>query len=140
MFWSTEVGGTAACPQCGSRLEAEHHTYVLLVREGGNFDSFVAGNDDGHFCPACPTVVLDHEAFSRFASLGTGLDRGDFLVPGLVDLEAVPEDKRHVPLGEDDNPIPLVQFTNYRAPRSRSARARRRRQKLRRDRRKRKRT
>jgi len=27
-------------------------------------------------------------------------------------MNATPEDKRDVPLGSDDNPIPLVKFTN----------------------------
>jgi hypothetical protein len=39
-------------------------------------------------------------------------DTGEELaVMGIVDLDAVPEDKHDVPLGEEDNPIPLVEFT-----------------------------
>jgi hypothetical protein len=44
-------------------------------------------------------------------SLGHDTD-AEFTVLGLVDLEAVPEDKRSLPFGGDDNPIPLVKFTN----------------------------
>ncbi len=36
----------------------------------------------------------------------------EFVVMGIVDLDAVPEEKRDLPLGEEDNPIPLVEFTN----------------------------
>ena len=36
-----------------------------------------------------------------------------FTVAGIVDLDSIPEDKRNKPLGDDDNPIPLVSFTNY---------------------------
>jgi hypothetical protein len=32
------------------------------------------------------------------------------VVLGFVNMDAVPEDKRHLPLGEDDNPIPIVEF------------------------------
>ena len=36
----------------------------------------------------------------------------EFAVLGVVDLEAMPPGKEDIPLGDDDNPIPLVQFTN----------------------------
>lgn len=44
-------------------------------------------------------------------SLGHDTD-AEFTVLGLVDLESIPEDKRSLPLGGDDNPIPLVKITN----------------------------
>jgi hypothetical protein len=31
---------------------------------------------------------------------------------GIVDLEAVPEEKKDIPFDEEDNPLPLVEFTN----------------------------
>jgi len=112
MFWSSEVGGTSTCPECDSPLEAEHHGYVMMVRESGDLRPFIVGNKDGHFCPACPTVVLDSEEFKRHVSVVATTRRTEYLVLGLVDFEAIPEDKRDVPLGEDDNPVPLVEFTN----------------------------
>jgi len=36
----------------------------------------------------------------------------EFALLGIVDLDAIPEDKRDLPLGDDDNPIPLVEFTS----------------------------
>ncbi|MCD6289568.1 MAG: hypothetical protein J7M34_03625 [Anaerolineae bacterium] len=40
-------------------------------------------------------------------------DVGDeLLIAGIVDLDAIPEEKRYLPLGDEDNPIPLVEFTN----------------------------
>ena len=38
----------------------------------------------------------------------------EFAVMGIVDLDAVPAEKRHLPLGEDDNPIHLIEFANVR--------------------------
>ena len=35
-----------------------------------------------------------------------------YAVLGLVDLEAVPDEKRHLPFDEETNPIPLVEFAN----------------------------
>jgi hypothetical protein len=57
-------------------------------------------------------VVLDHRRFSDFARLGLGSDipGGEFAVLGLVDLDAIPNDKKHLSLGDEGNPIPLVQF------------------------------
>ena len=112
MFWSTDVGGTSVCPECGARLTQEYHSYMMAVRHHGDVQPFAVGNDCGYFCPACPTVVLDHDEFGRFASLAARLPKGDFVVLGLIDLDAIPPDKANVPLGEDDNPIPLVKFTN----------------------------
>ncbi len=40
----------------------------------------------------------------------------EFTVLGVIDLDAIPEEKRHLPLGDDDNPIPLVRFTNISKP------------------------
>jgi hypothetical protein len=116
MFWSTDVGGTSTCPRCRSRLESERHTYVLATRERGDTAMFIAGNDAGHFCPNCATVVLDREAFAELASVAARARKCEFTVLGLVDLDAVPEEKSGIPLGDDDNPIPLVQFTNLHRP------------------------
>jgi len=77
-------------------------------------DSFFMGNDAGWFCACCPTLVINPEEVQEFLSfslphwnVGT-----EFAVEGIVDLDAVPEEKRDLPLGGDDNPIPLVRFTS----------------------------
>jgi hypothetical protein len=41
---------------------------------------------------------------------------GFSLSEGIVDLEAVPEDKRHLPLGDEDNPMPLIEFKSAVVP------------------------
>lgn len=117
MFWSTDVGGTDFCPQCQGRLQNESHSYLLMIREGGEIQPFIAGNDSGYFCPHCPVVVLKYEEFAQLASMAMSEGyRGKFTVMGIVDLDAVPEEKLDVPLGDDDNPIPLVKFTNLSDP------------------------
>ena len=40
----------------------------------------------------------------------------EFFVEGIVDLEAIPEDKRHLPIGGADNPMPLIKFKGPGAP------------------------
>jgi hypothetical protein len=89
----------------------------MATRHHGELDTFVVGNDGGHFCTGCATVVLDNSEFARAAALGLGqLGGAEFVILGLVDLQAVPKEKSRLPLGSDDNPVPLVKFTNLDAP------------------------
>jgi len=127
MLWSTEVGGTSICPRCGAQLEKEHHTYVMAVRERGDIQPFVVGNEAGHFCSKCPTVVLDWDEFNDLAGLCIQSSQAAFVVMGLVDLDAIPAGKANVPLADDDNPIPLVKFTNITGANSPAASKRKRR-------------
>ena len=87
----------------------------MAVREASDIHSLIVGNDAGYFCPKCPTVVLDTGPFRESAAISFGSDATiQFTVLGIVDLEAVPEEKRFMPLGEDGNPIPLVKFIKKR--------------------------
>ena len=115
-FWSKDIGGTSVCPECGMRLKSEYHTYVMLIRAGSDVQTLVMGNEAGHFCTNCPTVVLDYEEFTKFAFIATQVLHPDFVVLGIVDLSAIPPEKRNVPMGGDDNPIPLVKFSNLSPP------------------------
>lgn len=103
------------CPRCGSPLQQSRQTYLVATRRGKELtDNFIVGSDMGWFCARCPTVVINPEKVSELLmhplprwDIGTG-----FAVVGIIDLDAVPEEKHHLPLGDDDNPIPLVEFTN----------------------------
>ena len=115
MFWSKDIGGTVFCPQCQGRLESENHTYLMFTREGSDSQQFVVGNDHGYFCVSCSVIVLDYDAFAEIAIAGNPSSRSfEFTVPGIVDLNAIPKDKADIPLGDNDNPIPLMSFTNCR--------------------------
>jgi len=76
----------------------------------------MVGNTAGHFCEKCPLVVLDREEFKRLAMIAAvaavATDSVEFVVLGIVDLDAVPEEKRGHPFDDDKNPVPLVRFTN----------------------------
>lgn len=108
-------GQPAPCPRCGGPLQQSRQTYLVATRRGKEItDNFMIGNDMGWFCARCPTVVINPEKVSEFLThrlphwdIGT-----DFAVVGIVDLDAIPEEKQDLPLGDDDNPIPLVEFTN----------------------------
>jgi len=111
------------CPRCGGPLQSHQATYLIVTRRGGkSADSFFVGNDMGWFCARCPTVVVNPDEVNEYLqySLPEWNVGTEFVVAGIVDLDAVPEEKRDLPLGDDDNPIPLVEFTavsDERAPR-----------------------
>ena len=115
MFWAKSAGDRSYCPECHSKLENESHEFIMAVREASDIHSLIVGNDAGYFCPKCPTVVLDIGPFRESAAISFGRDATiQFTVLGIVDLEAVPEEKRFMPLGEEGNPIPLVKFIKKR--------------------------
>jgi hypothetical protein len=96
-------------------LQQSYQHYLIATRRGNKVtDTFMTGNKMGWFCTRCPVVVINPTEVSEF--LPYRLSKWDvgneFAVLGIIDLNAVPQDKRELPLGGDDNPIPLVQFTN----------------------------
>ncbi len=114
MFWSDEIPDRNLCPACNARLEKEPHAYVVLMQKGKDRESFLSGNDGGSFCPNCDVVVLDRNVFAAHISHATRHSAPlQFAVAGMVDLDAIPDDKKGIPLGGDDNPIPLVKFKNH---------------------------
>jgi hypothetical protein len=117
MFWSDKLVNKKKCPLCRSALENEYHHYIIAIRRGEEITTFGVGNDYGAFCSECPVVVLDRKDFEGVVGgiVKENQDLGisgavNFVVLGIVNTDAVPEDKRHLPMGGDDNPIPLVQF------------------------------
>ena len=72
------------------------------------------GSDFGWLCPACPTVVINSGEVEKLLKAGGWrFDVGDeYSVLGLVNLDAVPPAKQHLPLGDPRNPLPLVRFSN----------------------------
>lgn len=110
MYWSNKIQSTTVCPECGGDLEEESHSYVLLVKKGIENAQYIIGNNGGNFCKKCPVVVLSNKVFSQSAEFFAS--NGTYMVAGIVDMDAIPEDKRNIPLGEEGNPTPLVNFIN----------------------------
>ena len=122
-YCSSFDGQPGPCPKCGGLLKQTRQTYAVATRRGRKVrDSFIIGSDFGWFCEQCPAVVINSRAVSEMLSHSMPhWDVGnEFLIEGIVDLDAVPEDKRNLPLGDDDNPIPLIPFqaSSERASRS----------------------
>ncbi|OGG52225.1 MAG: hypothetical protein A3F84_20695 [Candidatus Handelsmanbacteria bacterium RIFCSPLOWO2_12_FULL_64_10] len=96
-------------------MRQSRQTYLIATYRGNKVaDDFIASNEMGWFCGRCPTVVINPSEVRQFLQYSLPhWDVGDeFVMAGIVNLDAVPEDKHELPLGEDDNPIPLVLFTN----------------------------
>ncbi len=134
--WEGE-GKPGPCPRCGAPLKQESATYMLLTRRGDQTtDSFMTNSDEGWFCTQCPVLLINPQPLAEIHSFGIPKwDFGDeFAVVGIVNLDAIPPDKEHLPIGDPGNPIPLVEFSNLRdsdTAQPRGARKRRRRVKKR---------
>lgn len=108
-------GHPGACPKCHGELLRSTQTYMVATRYGKELgDTFVIGGDFGWFCTQCPVVVIDADRVGEMMSVGKpGWRVGpEFLVLGIVNLDAIPQNKRHLPLGASGNPMPLIQFSN----------------------------
>ena len=101
------------CPECGENLEVQ--LCVLKIFEASQnleSDSIVNLAKQSKFCNICPVVVIDNKAIQEL--IDEGLDGEPvtrFSLKGLIDVEAVPKDKRRYDqLGTPENPIPMVPF------------------------------
>lgn len=119
VVYQSFVGGPGLCPRCSGRLQQSRETYAVATRRGRKLlDSFVIGSDFGWFCVGCPVVVINGRRVREM--LDNSLPHWDvgneFCVEGIVDLDAIPEHKRHLPIGGTDNLMPLIKFQNPELP------------------------
>ena len=99
------------CPECGSDLIEESCTILLCAKSDIDEGEIMTSLSGSHFCNKCPVVVFDTDKLEQAASLGI---RGDknlrYIIGGIIDLDAIPENKKHLEIGCDENPVPLVRF------------------------------
>ena len=104
------------CPTCGGALVNEHQTYMTLGWHGRKMvDSLVMGGKLGWFCESCPIIVLNEIEIRKITSASTGgatHPEVEYKVLGIVDMDSIPEHKRHLPIGGKDNPMSIITFTN----------------------------
>ena len=102
---------TGICPECNSELIEEGCTIILAVKSDTDEGEFMTNITGSQFCPNCPVVVFDNEKVEQAASLGIKGDKNlKYLIAGIVDLNSIPKEKRHLEIGIDENPVPLVHF------------------------------
>jgi uncharacterized protein YecA (UPF0149 family) len=99
------------CPECNLELIIQNTSIVLNALSKSDAAEFVTNVNGSRFCEKCPVVVFDKSKLEYAAKSGLyNTENLSFSVSGIVDLEAVPKNKRDKELGTDDNPLPLVAF------------------------------
>lgn len=109
-YYSDECG-LVKCPECNTELKEEGCTILLAVKSDKDEGEFMTNLAGSHFCTNCPVVVFDIDKLEQAAKYGIRSDKNlKYLVGGIVDLNAIPKDKRELQIGTDENPMPLVHF------------------------------
>jgi len=99
------------CPECGSDLIPQSVSILLLVESSIDEADLMTNIAGSHFCMKCPVVVFDKDKLDQAALLGIrGKINVSYRVGGIIDLNAIPDNKKHLPIGTDENPMPLVRF------------------------------
>jgi hypothetical protein len=99
------------CPECNSTLTEEGCTIILVVKSDTDEGEFMTNLTGSHFCNNCPVVTFDTEKIEQAAKLGIRGDKNlSYLIAGIVNLNSIPKEKKHLEIGIDENPIPLVHF------------------------------
>lgn len=107
----SDACGLSACPECGDPLIEGVCPILLCAKSETDKGEFITSLSGSHFCENCPIVVFDTKVVDQGATLGMSDDRNlSYIIAGIVDMEAIPEDKREMEIGIDENPIPLVEF------------------------------
>lgn len=101
------------CPRCHKTLIQELATYLVVTFDdtGQETDRLMVGGDFGHYCPNCPTIVIDPAELEPYLDAAhTQFESGKgFAVLGRVALEGFTEEEQNTPVGELES-IPIVPF------------------------------
>jgi len=110
-WYYSEDSGLSSCPECGLPLIEDNCTVIIAAKSDTDEGEFMSNLNGSHFCNSCPVVVFDSDKIEQAARLGI---RGDsnlrYLICGIVDFNAIPQEKRHLEIGIEGNPMPLVHF------------------------------
>ena len=109
-YYSEECG-LVSCPECGLPLIEDSCTIIIAAKSDTDEGEFMSNMTGSHFCNSCPVVVFDSDKIEQAARHGM---RGDanlrYVIGGIIDFNAIPQEKRHLEMDIDGNPIPLVNF------------------------------
>lgn len=109
-YYSEDCGLTS-CPECGLPLIEDSCTVIIVAKSDTDEGELMSNMTGSHFCEFCPVVVFDSDKVEQAARLGI---RGDtnlrYLIGGIVNFNAIPQEKRHLEIGINGNPVPLVRF------------------------------
>ncbi|MEI8045807.1 MAG: SEC-C metal-binding domain-containing protein [Bacteroidota bacterium] len=103
--------GLKHCPECGSELLEFNCTILLSVKTKSDQGEFMTNHSGSHFCTKCPVVVFDNDQVIQAAAFGIRASADlQYLIEGIIDLNRIPDEKKHLEIGTDENPVPLVRF------------------------------
>lgn len=107
-----EAKNANKCPECSSSLKAEDSMFLVYVKANTNAEEDIYTTNDlgSRFCKKCPVVVLNIDKVEAAARVMVRGNDPQYLIAGIVNLDAIPEDKKEDELGTKDNPMPLVEF------------------------------
>ncbi len=109
-YYSEDCGLTS-CPECGLPLIKYNCTVIIAAKSDADEGEFMSNLTGSHFCKSCPVVVFDSDKIEQAARLGIKGDENlRYLIAGIVNFNAIPEEKRHLEIGIEENPVPLVHF------------------------------
>lgn len=99
------------CPECGSDLIDQSCSILLHVKSESDEGEFMTSLSGSHFCNKCPVVVFDTDKLEQAATLGIRDDKNiSYTIGGIIDLDSIPDNKKHLEIGSEENPMPLVRF------------------------------
>jgi hypothetical protein len=99
------------CPECGSELIEESCTILLFAKSDTDEAQFMTNLSGSHFCKKCPVVVFDIDKVEQAVKVGMRGDRNlRYIIGGVIDLDSIPDNRKHLEIGCDENPVPLVNF------------------------------
>ena len=100
-----------SCPECGLPLIKNNCSVIIAAKSDTDEGEFMSNLTGSHFCKSCPVVVFDSDEIEQAASLGIKGDENlRYMIAGIVNFNAIPKEKRHLEIGIEDNPVPLVHF------------------------------
>ncbi len=110
MYFSEDCGLTS-CPECGLPLIKQNCSiFFTSISDSIEVDS-ITNLTNSHFCDVCPVVVFDSEKIEQAVKyVAKGKKSIRYSISGIIDFDAIPEEKKHVPLGIEENPVPVVKF------------------------------
>ncbi len=100
-----------SCPECGLPLTLDNCTVFIAAKSDTYENEFMTNLTDSHFCKSCPVVVFNSDKIEEAVIIGSKReDNLRYLICGIVNFNAIPEEKRHLEIGIEGNPVPLVHF------------------------------
>lgn len=114
-YYKKSVKAGATCPHCQTTLQTSYAIFmVALLNKGDVADAFAIGDDQiGHFCPNCPSVVLDMTAVEEQVTVMQSLPKQfGIQVLGLLDVDKTDQ------LETETSEYPIIPF---HAPQTKSS-------------------